>query len=131
MTLKRYRLIEAIVLVIVAVLVGWSVASGNPWLPLPIFAAGIVIGLCLRKGVKKLAVDERVNSIAEKSMSVAAAIFTILAAPVGLTLIALGRNGQTNLDIIGYTLAFSACALILLYYSAYLYHNKKASGKEE
>ena len=130
MTLTKYRIIEAAILVIIAVLVGWSVVNGNAWIPVPAFIAGIVIGLIIRKGVKKLAVDERVNTVAEKALSVASAVFIILAAPVGLTLIALGRNNHSNSEPIGFTLVYSACAVALIYYIANIYYNRKLGGKE-
>ena len=129
MTLKKYRLIEAAIIIIVIVLVGWSVMNGNAWIPIPVFIAGTIIGLCIRKGVKKLAVDERVNTVAEKALSVASGVFIILAAPVGLTLIALGRNNHPNLEPISFTLAYSTCAVVLIYWIANIYYNRKLGGK--
>ena len=80
--------------------------------------------------MKKLAVDERVNTVAEKALSVASTVFIILSAPIGLTLIALGQNDYPGLEPVGFTLAFSVCAVVLVYYIAHLYYNRKLGGKE-
>jgi uncharacterized membrane protein len=130
MTLNKYRLIEFVVIIVVMGLTAWSVMSGIAWIPVPAFVAGIVIGLFIRKGVKKIAVDERVNTVAEKALSVASAVFIILAAPIGLTFIALGLNDYPDLEPVGFTLAFSACAVVLIYYIANIYYNRKLGGKE-
>lgn len=130
MTLKRYRLATVIMLVIVAASVGWAVTSGNAWIPAPVIIAAIVIGILCRKSVKELAVDERVTNISEKALAFASGIFLIVAAPIGLTFIALGQEAVPELEPIGLTLAFSVCGLVLIYYIAYLYYNRKYSGKK-
>jgi len=130
MSLKRYRLFTAVIMVAVAASVGWAVVNGNPWIPAPVIVAAIVIGILIRKRVKELAVDERVNSIAEKALAFASGIFLIVAAPIGLTFIALGQETMPKLEPIGLTLTFAVCGLVLFYYAANLYYNRKHSGKK-
>ena len=130
MTLKRYRLLTAVMMVIVAAAVGWAVVSANIWIPAPVIVAAIVIGILVRKRVKELAVDERVTNISEKALALASGIFLIVAVPIGLTLVALGQEKMPELEPIGLTLAFSACGLVLIYYIAHIYYNRKYSGKK-
>ena len=48
----------------------------------------------------------------------------------GATLVAISKDGLEYLSTIGLTLAYSTCALMVIYYIAYLYYNKKYSGKK-
>jgi uncharacterized membrane protein len=130
MSLKRYRLFTAITMVIVAASVAWAVVNSNAWIPAPVTVAAIVIGIILRKRVRELAVDERVNTIAEKALAFASGVFLIVAAPIGLTLVALGWESSSDLYVIGLTITFTVCGLVLFYYAANLYYNRKHSGKK-
>ena len=130
MSYKRYRLIMAIIVIIVAALTGWAVVSANPWIPAPVIVASIVIGIIIRPKVKELAVDERVNTIAEKALAFASGVLLIVGAPAGITLIVLGQEAMPELEPIGFTLTFTIGALALFYYAANLYYNRKYSGKK-
>ena len=130
MSLQRYRMVTVIMMVVAAGLVAWAVINSNAWVPAPAIVVAIVIGIILRQRVKELAVDERVNSIAEKALALASVIFLLAAAPVGLTMVALGWESASDLYVIGLTIAFSACGLVLIYYIANLYYNRKHSGKK-
>jgi len=89
-----------------------------------------VVMLLLRRRVREVVVDERVYSIAEKASLVAFRIFGIAAAVIGITLVALGWQSASDLYKIGLTLAYSACGLLVIYYIAYIYYNRKYSGKK-
>jgi len=130
MSVKTLRLYRAIVVIIVAILVGWSVASGNAWIPVPTVIAGIVILFLLKRRLKEVVVDERIFSIADKAAMLAFRVFAILAATTGATLLALNRESDSNFVQVGFTLAYSACALLILYYFAYIVYNRKYGGKE-
>jgi uncharacterized membrane protein len=130
MSLKRYRILTAITLVIVAASVGWAVVNGNAWIPIPIFVAALLILLLSRRRVREIVVDERVYSIAEKASYLAFRIFGIAAAVIGATLVAIGWDSSSALYKIGLTLTFAACGLMMIYYIAYIYYNKKHSGKK-
>jgi uncharacterized membrane protein len=130
MSFKQFTVIKLVVVIIMAGLIGWSVTSGNYWIPVPAVIAALMILLLFRRGVKEVVVDERVYSIAEKASYLAFRIFGIAAAVIGATLVAIGWDSSSDLYKIGLTLAFAACGLVLIYYIAYIYYNRKYSGKK-
>ncbi|MFC1974571.1 DUF2178 domain-containing protein [Chloroflexota bacterium] len=130
MSKKTFMLLRALVIIIAATLISWSVTTGNALVPVPVAIAAIVILLLFRRGVKEMVIDERIYSIAEKASLVTFRVFGILAAITGATLVALSRGALTNMEQAGFTLAYSACALVAIYYIAYLYYNRKYSGKK-
>jgi len=44
---------------------------------------------------------------------------------IGVVLTALGKAGYTQFTQVGYTLAFSACAMLILYLVFYGYYSKR------
>jgi uncharacterized membrane protein len=130
MSLKTFTRIRIFVLIIMVGLISWAIVSGNAWLPIPVVIAAIVIVLLFRRRVREVAIDERVYSIAEKASYLTFRIFGIAAAVIGVTLVALGWESASDLYKIGLTLAYSACGLLVIYYIAYIYYNRKYSGKK-
>ncbi len=130
MSLKAFTRIRIFVLIIMVGLISWAIVSGNAWIPIPVILAALVIMLLLRRRVQEVVVDERVYSIAEKASLVAFRVFGIAAAVIGVTLVALGWQSSSDLYKIGLTLAYSACGLLVIYYIAYIYYNRKHSGKK-
>lgn len=130
MSYKRYKLFIAIIAIILVGLVGWAIVRGNALIPAPAIIAASVIFYLLSRHVKEVTVDERVYSIAEKASLIAFRTFGIATAVIGATLVAIGWDSSSDLYLIGLTLAYSACVLILTYYIAYIYYNRKYSGKK-
>lgn len=130
MSFKTFTTIRIFIIIIMAGLIGWATTSGNAWIPIPVIIAALVILLLFRKRVKEVVVDERVYSIAEKASYLAFRIFGIAAAVIGATLVAIGWDSSSDLYKIGLTLAYAVCGLLVIYYIAYLYYNRKYSGKK-
>jgi uncharacterized membrane protein len=130
MNFKQFTAIRILVIIIMAGFISWAVVSANIWIPIPVVIAAVVVMMLLRRRVREVVVDERVYSIAEKASLVAFRIFGIAAAVIGITLVALGWQSASDLYKIGLTLAYSACGLLIIYYIAYLYYNRKYSGKK-
>ena len=130
MSIKTYTAIRILVVAIMATLTVWAVAQGNALIPIPVFIAAMVILLLFRKRVREVVVDERVYSIAEKAAYFAFRVFVIAAAVIGATFVALGQGAVPELEPVGFTLAYSVCGLMLIYYIAYIYYNRKYSGKK-
>jgi uncharacterized membrane protein len=119
-----------ITILAMAALTGWAIYRGNAWIPVPAIIAGGTIIWLTRKREKKQMVDERNYNVASKASLFVFRTFTIVIAGIGVTFIALGRGDYPELHSAGLALAYSCCALLLLYYSAYMYYNSKSSGKE-
>lgn len=130
MSLTVLKIWRFVVVLVVATLVGWAIYQGNAWIPLPVIIAGVLI-LWLTRGRGKVEqTDERTYNVAYKASFFVFRVFAIIAAGIGVTLLALGRADYPELQTAGMALTYSCCALIILYYSAYMYYYSKASGKE-
>jgi uncharacterized membrane protein len=127
---KIYKLWRTIVVIIVAILVIWSVTNSNALVPIPTVMAGIVILLLLKRGMKEVVVDERVFSVADKAAMLVFRSFIILAGMAAATMLALDQGSYPDLEQAGFALAYSICAMLLIYYIAYVYYNRKYGGKE-
>jgi uncharacterized membrane protein len=130
MSFKTYTAIRMVIIIIMAGLIGWAVVNGNALIPVPVIIAALLILLLFRRRVKEVVVDERVYSIAEKASYLAFRIFGIAAAVIGAALIALGWESSSDLYKIGLTLAYAVCGLLVIYYIAHIYYNRKYSGKK-
>lgn len=127
MSYDRYKLWRILVIIIVAVLIGWSIANQNALIPVPAVIAGIVIVLLLRRGMKEMTVDERIFSVADKAAMFVFRVFVLLAAMTAATMLALDRESH-DLEQAGFTLAFSVCIMLLFYCIAYIFYNRKYGG---
>jgi uncharacterized membrane protein len=130
MSFRQFTVIRIFVIVIMAGLISWAVTSGNYLIPIPVAIAAFVILLLFRRGVKEVVVDERVYSIAEKASLITFRVFGIAAAVIGATLVALSRGSAPALGPVGFTLTYSVCGLVVIYYIAYIHYNRKYSGKK-
>ncbi len=130
MKLRTFKMWRTVIVFIVAIIVGWSVAQGNALVPVPTVIASVIILLLFKRGVKEVIIDERIFSIANKAAMLAFRIFAIIAATVGGTLIAMSRETAPGLDQAGFTLAYSSAAMVLIYYIGYFYYSKKLGGRE-
>lgn len=129
MSYRKFMLWRTMVFIIVVILVGWSVASNNPLIPIPTVIAGIVIVQLLKRGMREVIVDERVFSVTDKAAMLVFRTFVILAAMAAATMLGLNQERYPELEQAGFTLAYSVCTLLLLYYIAYIYYNRKYGGK--
>jgi len=129
MSYRKFMLWRTMVFIIVVILVGWSVASNNPLIPIPTVIAGIVIVQLLKRGMREVIVDERVFSVTDKAAMLVFRTFVILAAMAAATMLGLNQERYPELEHAGFTLAYSVCILLLLYYIAYIYYNRKYGGK--
>jgi uncharacterized membrane protein len=129
MSYKTYRLWKALVVIIVAVLVGWAVPSGNAFIPVPAAIAGMVILLVIRRGVKEMIVDERTYNIANQASRAAFQIVTLVLVLIGATLLALGYGEHPGVEPVGFALIYSAGGFLVVYTLSYAYFNRKLGGR--
>jgi len=120
MNRKQFAMYAALVCAIMGAVVGYGVSKGNALLPVIAFSMGVVLITLGKRGVKEIMEDERTQRISEKASRRTYEVFVTGAALAGTTLIALNKHIE-----VGYTLAFSACALLILYMSFYGYYSRK------
>ena len=120
MNQKQFAIYAALVCAMMGAVVGYGVSKGNALLPAIAFSIGVVLIALGKRGVKEVMEDERTQRISEKASRRTYEVFVGGAALIGTTLIALNKHIEA-----GYTLAFSACALLILYIIFYGYYNRK------
>ena len=130
MKFKTYQFWKLLLVVLVAVLVGWSVPSGNPYIPIPAAVVVMVVMLVLRRRVKEVVVDERTYSVANRASRTAFQVGTLFMALIGATLLALAYGDSPALEPVGYALIYSAAGFLLIYLVSYNLYNRKLGGKE-
>jgi len=118
---KKFVVYVAVVCAAMGAVVGYGVSVRNALLPAITFAIGIVLIALGRRRVTEVMEDERVIRISEKASMRVYQVFVTAAALIGTTLLALNRYTE-----VGYTLAFSACALPILYMFFYGYYRRKS-----
>jgi len=128
MSVKAYRLWIAAITIIVAGLVGWGVVVGNAFIPAPAVIVGTAILYFCRKRLKVVVEDERIHRIGDQASRRTIEIALIAMAVIGSTLIALSSDGRPELELIGVTLGYSVCSILVLYTILYNYFSRKLGG---
>ena len=128
MNIKTYRLWILLVIVIVAALAGWAVSAGIAYIPGPAVIVGAAVLYFLRKRVRTVVEDERIYRIGDQASRLTIVIALIVMAVTGSTLLALSSNGWHELELIGTTIGYSVCAILVLYTLLYSYISKKLGG---
>ena len=125
MSKERLRFSRMLIVVVMGALIGWAVAIGNAIIPIPVALLGLILLYLLRKRVKEVIEDERMHKINEKASKVTLQIFGIVTALLGVILIALSQGSWTDFRQAGFTLAYSACFLLLVHLILYSYYTRK------
>lgn len=126
---KKYRLILAALVVAVAVVNLVGLYLHNYAVPVIAVVIGILLAVLFKNQLKDVVVeDERARFISAVSARSALTIFCNLAAIAGITLIALNKNGPEMYHVIGYTLCYSVCIMLLIDLVIYFYLDRKQQG---
>ena len=125
MTRKTLRISTAVISVVLALVVGWSIITGN--FVVPIVAVVLAIGLSylLRRATKDVTRDERTTLLYEKAAGATIRFCVPVAAFIGIVLFALRERLSTELVSAGYVLAYVACVLLLVHLAFYSYYSRK------
>lgn len=121
---KTYQSIRTMIIIIVATLVGSAVILGNLLLAFITLLLGFLISYFIRKNVYEVTEDERTYHVAYKASRMAMLLFLTIITVSGIAILTL-KNIFPEFIQVGFTLANSACLLLLLYSGFYLYYNKK------
>lgn len=122
--MENYRLVRVIITILVAVVAGISVELGEIIPAILAIVIGAMVSYIYKKNTSETLEDERVIKISEKASKMAMVLFSIAIAIIGLFFITM-RSQYPEFIQAGYTLAYSAVALLGLYYVFYGYYNKK------
>lgn len=130
MSYKKYMVLRVLIIVVMAFLGAWAATSDNLLLLIPVVVVLGALLITLRRKVKEVIVDERVNTIAGRASRLAFVVFVLLAVIAAATLIYLAEGTSDVRFHIGLTLDYAACALMVFYWLAYIYYNRKFGGKK-
>jgi uncharacterized membrane protein len=122
--MENYKILRVIIAMFVAIVVGISVTMGEIIPAILAIVIGAMISYIYKKNTNETLEDERIVKISEKASRMAVVLFSIAIAIIGLFFITL-RNQYPDFTQAGYTLSYSAVALLALYYVFYEYYNKK------
>jgi uncharacterized membrane protein len=123
---RRFRLWGAAIMAAMAALIGWSIATGNAFVPVPTVLGGAVLLYLLRRQVSEVVADERNYRVSEKASRLAIQVFALVTAISGIALTAVSSSDSSPFRAVGLTLAFCACGLLVLYVVSYAYHSRRS-----
>lgn len=125
MTGKTLRILTAVLSMVLALVVGWSITANN--LIVPVVAVVLAMGLSylLRRGTKEVTRDERTTLLYEKAAGATIRLCVPLAAFVGIILFALRERLSAEMVATGNVLAYVACILLLVHLAFYSYYVRK------
>jgi len=128
MNRKELTWCRTIIFLVVGAMIGWSVSIGNTVLLVVAFVVGSVALHLLRSRSEEVIEDERIHLIHEKASARTVQVFAVLAASLGVVLIALSRSGHADFSQYGFTLVYSACVLLILHLIFRGYYRRKYGG---
>ena len=122
---KKFKLYGLVLTIAVGFLVGLSVARGEPTIAMGAVIIGMILLYSLKSRVKQVIEDERIYRVSEKASRRTIQVVGITTAILGLSIIGLSRSGYLELADVGYSLAYFAAVLLLVYMIFYGYYNRK------
>jgi uncharacterized membrane protein len=121
---KQFTRCQRIIGAAIGATVGFSVATGNAMLVLVAVFAGLSANYICRKRLTEVVEDEMIFRMSEKASRKTFQAFGISAAAVGAVLIAL-KDVNSWFNPVGLTLAFSVCAMLIMYMVFFEYYSRK------
>jgi uncharacterized membrane protein len=126
MSAKTYRFCTLLIVIALAAVIAWSVVMEMPvFLPI----GGVVIALLLirlcRRFTREIMVDERISRVNEKAAAISYRIFSIAMAILGVGLIVLRESLPPTFGVVGETLVYSVCVLMLIHLTFYYYYGHR------
>lgn len=114
MTYKKFRMIKMLTAFFLAIIVGQAVIFNNFLLAVIGVITAIAVVFSFRKKVNEVMADERDYAITGNAARISLSLFSVIGASLSFTFMYL-RNMNSNFMVIGATLAYSVCALLIFY----------------
>jgi uncharacterized membrane protein len=128
MKTKKLTLYRILFSIILASMFLYAVLVGDSILLVFSIMAGFVLTLILARKKEKIIVDERIQLINEKASTMTVRTFVAGASLFGFILWGLDYIGYAELYPLGFTLLYSACALMILNMIFGSYYRRKYGG---
>lgn len=114
MTLKQFNVVRAVIAMTLSALIAIAITSEMFFLAFAAVISAVLLMFVIKKQVREVIVDERDYEIAGKSARWALSVFSTLAAAITFFLLYF-RATNPYYEVIGSTLAYSVCFLLILY----------------
>jgi uncharacterized membrane protein len=124
MTQKSFKIVRVVTAIFLAVVMTQAIIFNNYILAIIAIVGAITVTLTLRKKVNEVLVDERVISIGGKAARMTLSIFSVIGVAVSFILMFL-RELNPAFELSGSVLAYSVCAVLLLYSFLFKYYEKQ------
>lgn len=126
MSARTNRIFTLVIVLALATFMGWAIVREMPiFVPIAGFVVALLLIRVCRRFTKEIMVDERLQKINEKASALSYRISSILMAIVGLVFIIMRTTLPSEFEIIGSTLAYSVCAIMLIHLGFYYYYQNK------
>ncbi len=125
MTGKTLRTLTAVIAVVLALVVGWSIIAGNFFVPIIAVVLAIGLSYLLRRRTKEVTRDERTILLYEKAAGATIRICVPIAGVGAVIIIALQNHLPADMVSVAYTLAYTACVLLLVHSGFHSYYSRK------
>ena len=122
---KKFKLYGLVITIVVGFFIGLSAFRGEPITAIIAVVIGMILLYALKSRVKQVIEDERVYRISEKASRRTIQVVGTTTALLGLSILGLSKSGYLNLTEVGYSLAFFATVLLMVYMIFYGYYAKK------
>jgi len=125
MTGKTLRIATAAIAVILAIVVSWSIVTRNFIVPIIAIVLAIGFSYLLRRGTKEVTRDERTSLLYERAAGQTIRFCVPVAGVGAVIIIALQDHLSADMVSVAYTLAYTACVLLLVHLAFYSYYSRK------
>ncbi len=125
MTGKTLRIATAAIAVVLAIVVSWSIVTRNFIVPIIAIVLAIGFSYLLRRGTKEVTRDERTSLLYERAAGATIRTCVPIAGVGAVIIIALQDHLSADMVSVAYTLAYTACVLLLVHLAFYSYYSRK------
>lgn len=123
MTSKQFIFVRLLVVMLIASTISSFIIAGNYMVPIIVAITGAITLYAMKKKVKDVIEDERDYEVAGKAARYAITVYTAISSLVIIVLFSQ-REGRPEFELVGSVLAYSICALMILYSLIFKYYQK-------
>lgn len=120
MTAKTFRLSTLAMTILLGGLIIWAILADMPvYMPVIGIVVAMVVKYILRRRTTETLADERLRNIGSRAITASYRVLNIVMALIGLIFIIFKDSLPYEFGIIGATLAFAVCAMLIVQVSLY------------
>jgi uncharacterized membrane protein len=125
MTIKTLRIVTAAIAVVLAIVVAWSIITQNFIIPIIAIVLAIGLNYLLKMSTKEVTQDERTSLLYEKAAGATIRICVPVAGIGAVIIIVLQHHLPDDMVSVAYTLAYTACVILLVHSGFYSFYSRK------